>query len=124
MLPEVSLILSSPLKPEIQTIETERMIVGYVYFRSEDGRRILVVHDLFLKKRFRGMGLASRFIDETFDLSLFDARVSINIMSDVMFKKITSNYEVRPIDRCLEYQIEYPSFVYCQGTVPPELLVN
>lgn len=122
MLKEIELILNSELKTTIQTIESDRMIVGYVYFRTEDNRRALVVHDLFVKKRFRNQGLASQFIKESFDLSLFDVRISINIMSDVMYTMITKNYAVRPIIRCLEYQIEYPSFVYCKEEIPIELL--
>lgn len=119
---EITSILNSELKKSVQTIETERMIVGYVYFLTEDGRRALVVHDLFVKKRFRNQGLASQFIKESFDLSLFDMRISINIMSDVMYRMITSQYSVRPISKCLDYQIEYPSFVYCKGEIPRDLI--
>lgn len=124
MLPEVASILQSQLKREIQTIDSERMVVGYVYFETGDGRRALVVHDLFVKKKFRNQGLATRFIEETFDLSLFDVRISINIMSDIMHTMITNKYSVKPIQKCLEYQIEYPSYAFCKGEVPSELLNN
>jgi len=114
MLTEVDAILNSELKPEIQTLETEKMIVGYVYYRNEENKRVLGVHNLFIKKRFRGRGLAGEFIRESFRLDLFDARVSINIMNDRMLNLITREYGHRltPITKFLDYEIRYPSFIY------------
>ena len=113
-LAEVEAILSKGLKPEIQTLETERMIIGYVYFRNEENKRVLGVHNLFIKKRFRGQGLAGKFIRESFRLDLFDARVSINVMNDRMLNLITREFGHRltPITEFLNYEIRYPSFIY------------
>lgn len=117
---EMKMILEGCLTSTIQTIETSRMIVGYVYFRCLDGRRVLVVHDLFVKRRYRNRGLAKQFIRESFDLRNVDVRVSINIMNDIMYNLITTTYDVKPIKKCLEYQIVYPSFAFCEGPIPVE----
>ena len=114
MLAEIEAILNKELKPEIQTLETERMIIGYVYFRNEENKRVLGVHNLFIKKRFRGQGLAREFIRESFRLDLFDARVSINVMNDRMLNLIIREFGPRltPITEFLNYEIRYPSFIY------------
>lgn len=109
---EVQLIIQGPLKREIQTIETKRMIVGYVYFQSETLGRTLCVHNLFVKKSFRRKGLAKEFLIRSFDLNLFDSRVSINIMNEPLMKFITERFAVKPVKEFLDYEIRYPSFVY------------
>lgn len=93
------------------------MIVGYVYFDSEKFGRTLCVHNLFVKKSFRRKGLAREFLNRSFDLELFDSRVSINIMDDSLLRFITGNFPVKPLKEFLDYEIRYPSFVYSKITI-------